>query len=189
MTKLGDLQTKKTIHKLAKEFPKRTYGELEKYRDANREEDVIGMGHNQPPDERKEQDDPTIFDVARDNFKKELNWKEKYDKEHKLRQETEGELSIMKGLETNRVKEAQARLEQLQDELDRTKKENNDLYNKIADLTESLKSKDYFEKPDYKFLVNENHRLEQQYLEVIADNKKLAAEIEDRVDRARKAGL
>ena len=104
-------------------------------------------------------------------------------------QEAEGELSIMKGIETNRVKEAQARSNQLQDELDRVKKENNDLYNKIADLTESLKSKDYFEKPDYKFLVDENHRLEQQYLEVMADNKKLANEIEDRVNRMRKSGM
>ena len=112
-----------------------------------------------------------------------------WEKEHKLRQETEGELSIMKGLETNRVKEAQARSSQLQDELDRFKKENNDLYNKIADLTEALKSKDYFEKPDYKFLVNENHRLEQQYLEVMADNKKLARQVEDKMDQLRKSGF
>jgi len=104
-------------------------------------------------------------------------------------QEAEGELSIMKGIETNRVKEAQARSNQLQDELDRVKKENNDLYNKIADLTESLKSKDYFKDPDYKFLVDENHRLEQQYLEVMADNKKLSHEIEDRVNRMRKSGM
>ena len=73
--------------------------------------------------------------------------------------------------------------------IDVTKKENNDLYNKIADLTEALKSKDYFEKPDYKFLVNENHRLEQQYLEVMADNKKLAAQIEDRINQMRKSGM
>ena len=79
--------------------------------------------------------------------------------------------------------------ENLKNNLDRTKKENNDLYNRIADLTESLKSKDYFEKPDYKFLVDENHRLEQQYLEVMADNKKLALEIEDRVNRMRKSGM
>ena len=104
-------------------------------------------------------------------------------------QEAEGELSIMKGIETNRVKEAQARSNQLQDELDRIKKENNDLYNKIADLTESLKSKDYFEKPDYKFLVDENHRLEQQYLEVMADNKKLAAQIENKIDLMRRSGM
>ena len=69
------------------------------------------------------------------------------------------------------------KITELQSNLDRVKAENNDLYNKIADLTETLKSKDYFEKPDYKFLVNENHRLEQQYLEVMADNKKLAHQI------------
>ena len=79
--------------------------------------------------------------------------------------------------------------EKLKNNLDRTKKENNDLYNKIADLTEALKSKDYFEKPDYKFLVNENHRLEQQYLEVMADNKKLAAQVEDKMDQLRKSGF
>jgi len=78
---------------------------------------------------------------------------------------------------------------ELQSNLDRVNKENNDLYNKIADLTETLKSKDYFEKPDYKFLVNENHRLEQQYLEVMADNKRLALEVEDRINRMRKSGM
>ena len=78
---------------------------------------------------------------------------------------------------------------ELQSNLDRVKAENNDLYNKIANLTETLKSKDYFEKPDYKFLVNENHRLEQQYLEVMSDNKKLAAQVEDKMDQLRKSGL
>ena len=64
-----------------------------------------------------------------------------------------------------------------------------ELKNKIADLEEALKSKDYFEKPDYKFLVDENHRLEQQYLEVMADNKKLAQQVEDKMDQLRKSGL
>ena len=81
------------------------------------------------------------------------------------------------------------KITELQSNLDRVKAENNDLYNKIADLTEALKSKDYFEKPDYKFLVNENHRLEQQYLEVMADNKKLARQIEDKLDQLRKSGF
>ena len=84
---------------------------------------------------------------------------------------------------------ATKKITELQSNLDRVKAENNDLYNKIADLTEALKSKDYFEKPDYKFLVNENHRLEQQYLEVMADNKKLARQIEDKLDQLRKSGL
>jgi len=55
-------------------------------------------------------------------------------------QEAEGELSILKGLETNRVKEAQDRSGQLQDELDRVKKENNKLYNDIAQLKQDLES-------------------------------------------------
>ena len=84
---------------------------------------------------------------------------------------------------------ATKKITELQSNLDRVKAENNDLYNKIADLTEALKSKDYFEKPDYKFLVNENHRLEQQYLEVMADNKKLSRQIEDKLDQLRKSGL
>ena len=170
MTKPGDSPTKKTLHELAKEFPEKTYKELEKYRDADRVEEAIGMGHNQPPD--------LVEVMAIEN-----------EKLKKRAQEAEGELSILKGLETNRVKEAQAQSNQLQDELDRVGKENNDLYNKIADLTESLKSKDYFEKPDYKFLVNENHRLEQQYLEVMADNKKLAKQVEDKMNELRKSGL
>jgi hypothetical protein len=40
MTKPGDLQTKKTIYELAKEFPEKTYRELEIYRDADRIEEA-----------------------------------------------------------------------------------------------------------------------------------------------------
>ena len=120
------------------------------------------------------------------------NWEEKYAKEHKLRQEAEGELTIVKTITIDsspEMRDAKAKIKELRDSLDRFKKENNECYNRIADLTESLKSKDYFEKPDYKFLVNENHRLEQQYLEVMADNKKLAKQVEDKLDQLRKSGL
>ena len=105
------------------------------------------------------------------------SWEEKYKKEHKLRQEAEGETTIVKGIGQNspEMKAAKQKIE--------------DLKNKIANLEETLNSKDYFEKPDYKFLVNENHRLEQQYLEVMADNKKLAHQIEDKLDQLRKSGL
>ena len=180
MTKPGDSPTiKKTLHELAKEFPNKTYRELEKYREEDRQQEAgtCIMGKM-----RKDREEPNWFPDG-------ITFQEKYEKERKLRQEAEGELSIMKGIETNRVKEAQARCDQLQDEVDRIKRENNDLYNKIADLTESLKSKDYFKDPDYEFLVNENHRLEQQYLEVMADNKRLAREIEDQVNRMRKSGM
>ena len=120
------------------------------------------------------------------------NWKEKYEKEHKLRQEAEGEMSILKTISVHsspEMRKANAQIKELQDSLDRFKKENNECYNRIAALTETLESKDYFKDPDYKFLVDENHRLEQQYLEVMADNKRLAQQIEDRIDKMRKSGM
>ena len=85
--------------------------------------------------------------------------------------------------------DSQTKTDELRDGLDRVKKENNDLYNKIADLTEVAKSKDYFRDPDYQYLIDENRRLEQERNELLTDNKKLAAEIEDRVARARKSGM
>ena len=59
---------KKTMHELAKEFPDKTYRELEKYRNSDRQEEAqqipltesqktqdelepIGIGHNHPPRE------------------------------------------------------------------------------------------------------------------------------------------
>ena len=109
---------------------------------------------------------------------KENNWKEKYEKEHKLRQEAENEMVLIKGITVTNSPELRA-----------ANNEINDLKNKIADLEETVRSKDYFKDPDYEFLVNENHRLEQQYLEVIADNKKLTKEIEDQIIRLRKSGI
>ena len=118
--------------------------------------------------------------------------KNKYNAEHKSRQEAEGELTIVKTITIDsspEMRDAKQKIEELQNSMDRLRKENSECYNRIANLVETIKSKDYFEKPDYKFLVNENHRLEQQYLEVMADNKKLAAQIEDRVNQMRKSGM
>ena len=118
--------------------------------------------------------------------------KNKYNAEHKSRQEAEGELTIVKTITIDsspEMREAKKKINEMQNELDRVKKENNDLYNKIADLTETLKSKDYFEKPDYQFLVDENRRLEQERNELLIDNKKLAQQIEDKINLMRKSGV
>tara|TARA_Y100001951_G_C11054587_1_gene137501 strand:- start:44 stop:466 length:423 start_codon:yes stop_codon:yes gene_type:complete len=140
MIKPGDsLITKKTIHELAKAFPDKTYRELEKYRDSDRVEESQSIPLTQAQKnlvdhlESAQQEGGAciIRETRRDR---------EYKKEHKLRQEAEGELSIMKGLETNRVKEAQARANQLQDELDRVKKENNKLWNEICELKQNTES-------------------------------------------------
>ena len=119
------------------------------------------------------------------------NWEEKYEKEHKLRQEAETEMILIKGIGINspEMKAAKQKIEALQNELDRIKKENNDLYNKIAYLTEVEQSKDYFRDPDYKYLIEENHRIEQENSELRADNKKLSKQIEDKVDQLRRSGM
>jgi hypothetical protein len=125
---------KKTIHELAKEFPNKTYIELEKYRDADRQEEAQRIFTQQTNEELTEsqQKQEELEPIAG------VDWEEIYKKEHKLRQEAEGELTILKGIETNRVKEAQARSSYLQDELDRVKRENNDLHNKVAALLDAV---------------------------------------------------
>ena len=149
MTKLWDsLKNKvKTIHELAKEFPEKTYRELEKYRDADRNEEAQRIYIQQENEELKEdqltesqrkqaelepiegeeQDNPELFE-----------WKERYEKEHKLRQEAETETILVKGIGMNspEMKTANKKIEELQKEIDRIKRENNELYNRIAKLTD-----------------------------------------------------
>ena len=80
------------------------------------------------------------------------NWEEMYKKERKLRQEAEGEMSIVKGIGMN--------------------------------------------SPEVKALIEQNHRLikrvddlKKEICEVRQDNRKLSQQIEDGIDRMRKAGL
>ena len=112
-------------------------------------------------------------------------WKEKYEKEHKLRQEAENEMVLIKGITVTNSPELRA-----------ANNEINDLKNKIADLEETVRSKDYFKDPDYKFLVEENldlrrriTEIEQEVLETKADNIKLSRQIEDKMDQLRKSGM
>ena len=73
-------------------------------------------------------------------------------------------------------------------EMKAAKEEINTLKNKIADLEETLNSRDYTRQHDYQFLIDENRILEQERNELIIDNKKLAHQIDDQVNRLRKVG-
>ena len=68
--------------------------------------------------------------------------------------------------------------DELRNELDRVKLENNNLYTRVADALE----------------VNEHHqnlngKLQVRITELEDDNQKISKQIEDQLDRARKAGL
>ena len=75
------------------------------------------------------------------------------------------------------------------EELVKQKEEINTLKNKIADLEETLKSRDYTRQHDYQFLMDENRKLEQERNDLLMDNKRLAHQIDDQVDQLRKAGV
>ena len=170
-------ENSETIFDLARRFPNKTYVELEKYRDADRKEEAqqISLSESQKKQEElepidgEEQDNPDLFE-----------WKEKYNKERKLRQEAETETILVKGIGINspEMKAANKKIEDLQDSLERARKENNDLYNRLADALE----------------VNESHqrlngKIQVRVAELEEDNKKISKQVEDQVEQARKAGL
>ena len=108
--------------------------------------------------------------------KSETDWKELYEKEHKLRQEAENEMVLIKGITITNSPELRA-----------ANSEINDLKNKIASLEDCLDSRDYTRQHDYQFLIDENRQLEQERNELLMDNKKLAQQVDDQVNRLKKA--
>ena len=101
-------------------------------------------------------------------------WKEKYEKEHKLRQEVEGELSIIKAttvLNSPEMREALRTIKNLE--------------NRLAEV---LSLDDDHQKLNGKLQMRITE-LEQENLELHADNKKVSKQVEDQLERARKAGL
>ena len=147
------------------------------------------------PIEGEEQDDPALFDedlkkemgacitsgIKRDReatekmknkkeFKKEIDyhryWKDMYEKEHKLRQEAEGETTIVKGIGANspEMKKAQSKIKELEEAL----------ANALA--------------------VNGSHqklngKLQERLTEVEEENKKLYNTLNKKIGDVRKAGL
>jgi hypothetical protein len=158
-------------------------------------------------DKGEEQDNPTLFEIMKDDpnityneatkvqedlrlkkegvgitgaLKKDLSkgkeidyhryWKDMYEKEHKLRQEAQGETTIVKGIGMNspEMKEAQHRIKELDNSLS------------IA------------------LEINESHqryngKLQTRVTDLEEDNKKLTKQINDHIksreDKIRKAGM
>ena len=92
------MKNKKTMHELAKEFPNKTYRELEKYRNADRQEEAQQIITQQENEELKEdqltesqQKQHELEPIEEESGKnKEIwteVWKSRYEKEYKLRQE------------------------------------------------------------------------------------------------------
>ena len=138
--------------------------EMEKYRDEDRQQEA---GQCIMGEMRKDREDS--------------DWKDKYNKEHKLRQEAEGELTIVKGISVHmspEMRDAQKKITELQNSLDRFKKENNDCYNRIAEALE----------------VNESHqklngKSQERLTELEEENKKMHDYINKKVDAYRKSGM
>ena len=59
----------------------------------------------------------------------------------------------------------------------------------INTLKETLKSRDYTRQHDYQFLIDENRRLEEERNMLTLDNKRLAHQIDDQVNKLRKSGV
>ena len=113
------MKKEKTIHELVKEFPDKSYRELEIYREKDRQQ--------------------------------------------------EAGVCIMGEMKKDRESES---------ELDRTKRDNNDLYNRVAELIE----------------INESHqklngKLQERLTELEEENKKMHDHLNTQVENARKSGM
>ena len=117
------MSKEKTMHELVKEFPDKTYKELERYRNEDRQQEAGACIMGEMKKDREA-----------------LSWQEKYNKEHKLRQEAEGELTILKGIETNRVKEAQDALANALEVNESHQKLNGKLQERLTELEEENKT-------------------------------------------------
>jgi hypothetical protein len=182
--KIADKQDNPSMHELAKAFPEKTYIELERYRNKDRQDEAKQIPLTQA---QKNLVDHIESAVEKNKKRKEIPLTESQQKQKELEpiedalgvcitagmkrdkaatelqvmkrraQEAEGELSILKGIETNRVKEAQ---------------------DALANALE----------------VNESHqrlngKLQVRIAELEDENKKMHDKIDRRIDDMRKAGL
>ena len=183
----------KTLHEILKASPNMTYNEAVKVQKDMRvalEDEAAGFKTSTPPDVSG------IDDLLKSDFntatatgfktspgvcitaavKKDIQqvkeidyhryWKDMYEKEHKLRQEAQGETTIVKGIgmSSPEMKEAKERIKELENSLS------------IA------------------LEINEEHqryngKLQTRVTDLEEDNKKISKQIQDQMDRTRRAGF
>ena len=125
----------KTLHELAKEYPNKTYTELTVI-----QEDARLKGEAEVAKEKEGVKKYKIKEIDYHRY-----WKNMYEKERKLRQEAEGETTIVKGIGMN--------------------------------------------SPEIKDSKIEITKLKNEICELRQDNRRLAYEVEDKVNRMRKSGF
>ena len=158
---VADKEDNPTIGDLAKEFPEKTYKELENYRDSDRQEEATQIPLTEAQRNLVEHLEAAKGVCMTAEMRKDRS---PLDKMKRRAQEAEGELSIMKGIETNRVKEAQDALANALEVNESHQKLNGKLQMRITEL-------------------------EQENLELHADNKKMHRHLDERVNAARKGGM
>mgnify|MGYP006405945275 FL=1 len=125
----------KTLGELAKEYPNKTYKELTVI-----QEDARLKGEAEVAKEKEGVKKYKTKEIDYHRY-----WKNMYEKERKLRQEAEGETTIVKGIGMN--------------------------------------------SPEIKDSKKEITKLKKEICELRQDNRRLAYEVEDKINRMRKSGL
>ena len=125
----------KTLHELAKEYPNKTYNELTVI-----QEDARLKGEAEVAKEKEGVKKYKTKEIDYHRY-----WKNMYEKERKLRQEAEGETTIVKGIGMN--------------------------------------------SPEIKDSKIEITKLKKEICELRQDNRRLAYEVEDKINRMRKSGF
>ena len=128
----------KTLGELAKEYPNKTYKELTVI-----QEDARLKGEAEVAKEKEGVKKYKIKEIDYHRY-----WKNMYEKEHKLRLEAQGETTIVKGIGMNspEMKEAQARIKELENSLsialeinEKHQRYNGKLQTRLTDVEEDNK--------------------------------------------------
>ena len=140
---IADREDNPTIYELAKKFPDKTYKELENYRDLDRQEEATQVPlteaqknlveHIESAIEKSKAKSGTCITAEMRKDRTPL------DKMKRRAQEAEGELSILRGIETNRVKEAQEALANALEVNESHQRLNGKLQVRIAELEDENK--------------------------------------------------